>query len=103
MAAEDNTIAVPVNALGQNYPNPFQSLTGIDFTLKDSSQPAKLTIYNLKGQVVKVLLDGKSKSVNNHLEWDGKDYAGNRAANGIYYYKLSTAGFVRSRKMVLLK
>jgi len=103
LTANDDEISVQVNSLLQNRPNPFRSLTAIDFTVKDISQPVKLTIYNLKGQVVKVLFNGKAKSYNNKLEWDGKDVAGKTAANGIYYYRLETISFTQVRKMLLLK
>jgi len=99
----DNVVPAPIAELFQISPNPFNSTTGIEFRLKDISHPVKLTIYNLKGQIVTILLDGKAKSGVNSFDWDGKNGKGSPVASGIYYCKLETAGFSRTRKMVLMR
>jgi len=101
-AADDNVTSV-VTSLAQNQPNPFGAYTEIEFNLKDLGSPAKLTVYNLKGQTVKTLFEGHAKAQINHCSWDGTDVKGSRVANGIYYYKLETQGWSETRKLLLLK
>jgi hypothetical protein len=101
-ALEDDQLSL-VNRLSQNQPNPFNPETVISFDLKDLSKPAKLTIYNPKGQVVKVLFEGTAKSHTNRITWDGKDTQGIAVASGIYYYILESSGYRESRKMLLMK
>ncbi len=98
----DEVIALR-NELGQNHPNPFSASTGINFTLKQAGEPVRLAVYNLKGQLVKVLFDGLAKSGANQVSWDGLDAAGQSAANGIYYYRLEGKGFTQTRKLLLVK
>lgn len=88
--------------LSQNYPNPFNGETRIVFTLQ-KSQPVTLTVYNILGQPVRKLLDGKRPAGKNEASWDGRDERGLSVPSGIYLYKLSTPDEKDVRKMVLLK
>lgn len=103
ITANEDDISMLTNQLRQNKPNPFSLETGIEFSLKDTSQPVKLTIYNLKGQAVRVLFDGFAKAGSNPVIWDGKDNAGKPSANGIYYYRLESGSYVQTRKLLKLK
>jgi M6 family metalloprotease-like protein len=103
MTANDDEVIVTVNELLQNSPNPFTGNTVIEFHRKDREAPVKLTVYNLKGQIVKVLFDGVTKSDVNLLNWNGTDASGKTVSNGIYYYRLESKGFAQTRKMLLLK
>ena len=103
LTSSQDEIAVLTNSLQQNKPNPFRLSTSIEFSLKDASQPAKLTIYNLKGQAVRVLFDGHAKNGSNQVLWDGKDSAGKPVSNGIYYYRLVSHGYTQTRKLLMLK
>ncbi len=89
--------------LRQNYPNPFNPETRIDFSLAKDSDKLELVIYNLKGQKVKSLYNGKAEKGSHSLIWDGKDENGSAAASGVYFYKLTTGAQTISRKMVLMK
>ena len=89
-------------ALHQNFPNPFNSTTSIGYTLKEDS-PVRLTIYNLLGQKVVVLVDGLQKAGVNSVIWDGKDPKGNPLPSGIYFYRLELEQESQTRKMVLTK
>jgi len=71
-------------ALDQNYPNPFNPSTIIEFTLPRKAQ-VELSIYNLLGQRVRVLVD-ESKTAGRHaVVWDGRDTNGNEIGSGIYF------------------
>lgn len=81
----------------QNYPNPFNAQTHISFGLPEESD-INLSIYNVMGQRVETLHDGLMQSGYHTLTWDAFDYAG-----GVYFYKLSAADRVTTKRMTLLK
>jgi len=88
--------------LAQNYPNPFNASTAIAFGLKVGGQTT-VTVYNLLGQSVAVLLD-EYQSAGRHLAlWDGKDRHGQTVPTGVYFYRIRSAEFAETRKMVLMK
>lgn len=89
-------------ALHQNYPNPFNPSTMISFTLREAGM-VQLTIYNLQGQEVRILVSSQMNAGHHGLRWDGTDNAGEIAPNGLYLYKLRANGFVQVRKMTFLK
>ena len=88
--------------LFQNYPNPFNSITQINFQIHKESK-VTLTVYNLMGREVALLLDELKAPGFYSVLWDGQDNAGLPAVSGIYYYKLFTEEFNSIRKMMLLK
>ncbi len=83
--------------LFQNYPNPFNPATKISFQLLKASE-ITLEVTNILGQKVAVLLDGLQKAGNYEIDFDGISLS-----SGIYFYRLSTNGFVSVKKMTLLK
>ncbi|MFQ5707531.1 MAG: FlgD immunoglobulin-like domain containing protein, partial [bacterium] len=93
-----------------NYPNPFNPSTTIDYQLPQASR-VSLKIYNLRGQQIRTLFDGRQQAGVHSLVWDGKNDHGETVASGIYVVRLvasdATAGkrpdFVQSRKMALVK
>ena len=88
--------------LAQNYPNPFNPETKISYALpKDCG--VKLTIYNIMGQKIKVLVDEHQTAGYKDVYWDGKNDKGREVASGIYFYKLDAAEFSQGKRMVLLK
>ena len=101
VANEDETLPIPVCNL-RNYPNPFNPVTTISFTAKQKGF-AVLNIYNLKGQLIKTLLQDNILSGEHKLIWEGKDNQGNNVASGIYLYKLQMNDTTLTKKMLLLK
>jgi hypothetical protein len=89
-------------ALGQNYPNPFNPSTQIKFSLPTKSD-VRLVVYNIAGQVVKVLVDEPLRGGSYTATWDGRDQKNRVVASGIYLYRLEAGKYSESRKMVLLK
>lgn len=83
--------------LSQNYPNPFNPVTEISFVLPSAAH-AKLEVFNSLGQRVSTLVDGPLDRGEHVVQWDGTD-----AASGVYFYRLQTADFVETKRMVLLK
>jgi N-acetylmuramoyl-L-alanine amidase len=84
-------------ALEQNFPNPFNPLTSISYSLPMRVQ-VKIIVYNTLGQVVKILLSEEKPAGHYQLQFDASDLA-----SGLYIYQIQAGDFVRSRKMMLIK
>jgi N-acetylneuraminic acid mutarotase len=83
--------------LSQNYPNPFNPSTTIQFSITDQSF-VRLDVFNSLGENVSQLVSEELKAGSYKYEWDATDLS-----SGIYFYRLQTAGFSKSKKMILLK
>jgi len=81
----------------QNYPNPFNPVTTIPFRISEKGK-VKLDIFNLLGQKVKTVFDGKLKAGYHRISFDGKSLA-----SGIYIYEIQYKNYRLSRKMLLIK
>ena len=99
----DNDIPVYSSELIGNYPNPFNPETVISFSVIESSVNTEISIFNIKGQKVKTLINAKLSSGFHTLGWDGKNDAGRSVTSGIYFYKMENADYSKTRKMILLK
>jgi hypothetical protein len=89
-------------ALHQNHPNPFNPTTTISFTLPERVH-AKLSIYDVKGRLVAILVDEVMSEGFKEVIWDGTDSRGNSVSSGVYFYRLKAGKKVLTRKMVLSK
>ena len=89
-------------SLAQNAPNPFNSETVIRFALPQPSQ-VELTIYNLLGQPVAILVQGSSAAGTFSVRWDGRDQAGRAVTSGVYLYQLRAGEYTEVRKLLLLR
>ena len=89
--------------LEQNYPNPFNSETTIHYCLS-AGEPTHLSIiiYNLLGEKVTTLVNGKHISGEYLAKWNGKDKNGMTVSSGIYFYHLRAGNLTATRKMVLV-
>ncbi|MCH7495283.1 MAG: T9SS type A sorting domain-containing protein, partial [Candidatus Marinimicrobia bacterium] len=95
---EDERKGLPAEfSLSQNYPNPFNPETVIEYSIPIRSD-VKLTIYNLRGEEVAILINDAIPAGNHRVSWDASN-----VSSGIYFYRLKTDNFVQTRKMVLLK
>jgi hypothetical protein len=83
--------------LNQNYPNPFNPSTEISFSLA-KSEKVKLTVYNLLGKQVAVLVDGTRNAGHQSVTFDAANLS-----SGVYFYKLEAGSTVLAKKMMLLK
>ncbi|MBN2069899.1 MAG: T9SS type A sorting domain-containing protein [Candidatus Krumholzibacteriota bacterium] len=88
--------------LSQNFPNPFNPVTTIEFGLERDSH-LSLSIYDAAGRIIRKIVD-EGRPAGHYAEaWDGKDANGNAVASGVYFFKLETETLKRSRKMILLR
>ena len=103
-AVEDMAMGMtpPDLLLDRNYPNPFNPTTWIPFYLP-SDGVARITIYDVRGAVVKVLRDRWMPEGAHSIRWNGDGAGGRAVASGIYFCVLEHAGEVQSRKLVLLR
>ncbi|MCD4829375.1 MAG: T9SS type A sorting domain-containing protein [Candidatus Cloacimonetes bacterium] len=84
------------------FPNPFNPETTIGFSLPVSGQ-VELTVYNVRGERVKTLVNGDMKPGDHTVTWQGSDDNGSPVASGVYFYRLQAGGNTETRKMLLLK
>ena len=88
-----------------NYPNPFNPSTTIKYSLREDSK-VTLEIFNIKGQKVKQLISNSAGQVSagqHSVVWNGTDDNGKSVSSGIYFYKLKTGNFEKTKKMILLR
>ncbi len=100
----NNTGEIPAAfSLYQNYPNPFNPGTKISYDLP-TDVSVKLVVYDVIGREVKTLVNEKQNAGKHEIDFDASNYP-----SGVYYYKLETgsslssSGFTKTRKMVLIK
>ena len=91
-----------VNSLSQNFPNPFNPSTTIEFGLRGKGH-VSLVIYDVAGRLVKTLVDEERGAGGHKVVWDGKNNTGSTVASGIYFYRLVAGDFVQTKKLVLLR
>jgi hypothetical protein len=88
--------------LSQNYPNPFNPVTNMNFELPRSGR-VLLTIYNVRGQEVKTLINENLNYGLHTASWQGIDNMGRPVSSGVYFSELRSRGVRKTRKMVFLK
>ena len=92
-----DVIAPAVYSLEQNYPNPFNPSTSIDFSIAEPGL-VNLSVYNLLGQEVKSLVNEFKEAGPHTIIFDASNLT-----SGVYFYKLESAQFSQTRKMLLTK
>ncbi|PKN74034.1 MAG: Gingipain R [Candidatus Cloacimonetes bacterium HGW-Cloacimonetes-3] len=103
VTSNDDAGLIPfVTSLEKNFPNPFNPETTIRFTTKEAGQ-VKLSVYNLKGQLIRNLVNNSLASGAHNIVWNGKDENGNSVASGIYLYRMETTNYSATQKMMLMK
>jgi len=93
-------------ALLQNYPNPFvaagNSATAIRYRL-NAATPVQLNIYDMLGREIRTLVQQHEPAGEHVAVWDGANMAGEKAPNGIYFYRLQIGKHIEVRKLVLTR
>jgi hypothetical protein len=100
---DDTPIAPPgVFRLYQNNPNPFNPQTVITYSIPSTGRVG-LSIYDVKGRLIKTLVNGLKPAGRHSLTWNARDNRGIAVASGVYFIRLVSGGQTQTRKLVLLK
>jgi len=94
---EFETSLPALTELYSNYPNPFNATTQFTYSLAEAGK-VKLTIHNLRGQLLGTVVDGHQEAGEHQVIWDASDFS-----SGVYFYKLTADGFTETRRMMLVK
>jgi hypothetical protein len=101
--ADDGSGTLPGEfRLGQNFPNPFNPITAIDFSMPKAGH-VELAVFNILGERVTTLASGHYAAGDHHVIWNGCDASGSEVASGVYLYRLETDTNSAVRKMVLMR
>ncbi|MEA1996711.1 MAG: FlgD immunoglobulin-like domain containing protein, partial [Gemmatimonadota bacterium] len=92
-------------SIAANRPNPFNPSTCICYSVPDTYQSVRvsLKVFDLRGRLVRTLVNDLRHPGTHSVFWDGTDEGGRKLSSGIYLYRMKAGKFVRSRKMVLIK
>lgn len=88
--------------LGDCFPNPFNPMTTIHFSLPSTGE-VTLEVYDVAGRRVATLVDGLIQAGHHDVVWRGQDDRGSNVASGLYFSRLSNGNGVQTKKMLLLK
>ena len=89
-------------SLSQNYPNPFNPVTKLDYNLPLRSK-VNISIYNVLGQEIKTLVNEVKEYGYHSTIWNGQDNLGRDMSSGVYFARIISQGFTKTRKMLLVK
>ena len=103
LSTKRDRVLIPDQAhLGFPYPNPFNANLAIRYTISRTGTYT-LSVMNLLGQEVNMLVNGKIISGDYEIMWNGIDGNGNPISSGVYFISLKGEGLTLSRKAVLIK
>ena len=94
---KDNEFGISDFSLSQNYPNPFNPSTTISYSIPQSSL-VQLSVYDILGGKAAVLVNKEQASGNYKIEFNASFLT-----SGIYFYRLQSAGFTETKKLILLR
>ena len=99
---EIDIIKPSIFLINQNYPNPFNPTTSIRYNLP-IDEFVKITIHDLRGNVVSNLLNDKQNSGYKSIQWNATNNKGQPVPAGIYFYSIEAGKFKKTKKMLLVK
>ena len=102
MAAEESALVPEQYVLEQNHPNPFNPETEICFQIPEERR-VQMTIYNIRGQVIRQLVEQSYQAGSHVIMWDGRDEFNSNVPSGIYLYRMQAGEFVTTKKMILAR
>jgi hypothetical protein len=93
---------IAANAVLGNFPNPFNPSTAISYQVKEESA-VRVDIYNVKGQLVKSLVNEVVGMGQHSIEWTGNDNSNRSVSSGVYFFKVQIGSDKFTNKMIMLK
>jgi hypothetical protein len=101
--SNDQEAHTPTNfILSQNYPNPFNPITSISFSIP-IKQMIRIEIFDLHGRLINNIHDGIVPPGTHTIRWDATDSYHNTIPSGVYFYRLTSENYIKTRKMLFLK
>tara|TARA_B100000029_G_C17597424_1_gene964671 strand:+ start:1096 stop:3174 length:2079 start_codon:yes stop_codon:yes gene_type:complete len=88
--------------LYNSHPNPFNAQSTIHYNLPNDVM-VNIIIYDVLGRLVKKMVNDFQKSGYKSIVWDGTDDKGAPVSAGVYFYSMQAGGFIKTKKMILLK
>jgi hypothetical protein len=88
--------------LSQNFPNPFNPTTTIQFQVPEAGE-VSIVIYDMLGQVVKELFAENVQAGKYSVDWNGVNNSGLKMSSGSYIYRMTAGNFIETKEMILLK
>ena len=85
-----------------NFSNPFNLETVINYRIDQTAQ-MRVAIYDIKGQLIKTLVQERQPPGFYSFKWEGTDALGNEVASGTYLYRLEVGEFIQVKKLTLLR
>ena len=101
--SSDDIGSPQITELKGNYPNPFNPMTTINYSVSFDTARLDLKIYNVKGQLVRTLHSGYHHKGNYQIVWDGKSDHGSSVSSGVYFYRMTTPDYDKINKMMMVK
>jgi WD40 repeat protein len=88
--------------LSQNFPNPFNPITYLKYTLASSGN-VRISVFNLRGELIKMLVDAEKSAGEYRVSWDGRNSEGNQMGTGVYLVRMDSGGRATCRKVIFIK
>ena len=88
--------------VAQNQPNPFTGITKIRYGLPEDLY-VNITIYNLIGQKVAILVNENKNAGHYTVRWDGRNASGSRLPNGIFFLRFKAGDYKLTKKLILAR
>jgi hypothetical protein len=89
--------------LAAPQPNPFSKTTSIRFAVPIEGRHVAISVFDVTGRRVRRLVDGLKAAGYHTVGWNGRDAEGDRAASGVYFYRMEAGSFEQVQKATLLK
>jgi len=99
----NDNFAMPMDyKIHQNYPNPFNPMTTLSYDLPEGG-PVRIAIYDMRGKIVKNLLNDYQDAGPRSIKWDATNDQGKQVSAGMYIYRIEIGDLKQSKKMLFIK
>ncbi|MDP8237986.1 MAG: FlgD immunoglobulin-like domain containing protein [Candidatus Hatepunaea meridiana] len=103
LSASEDEAQLPLEfALYDAYPNPFNAMTNIRFSLPSDGHTI-IAVYDLNGHIIKTLINKSLRAGYHTMIWDGTNSKGTPVSSGLYFYRIEAGGFMNVKKMMLIR
>ena len=88
--------------LANNYPNPFNPATTIEFSIPEQSE-VKIEVFDATGTLINELVNDYYSAGTYRARWNARDNSGSVVASGLYIYRMSAGNFIQAKRMIFVK